>query len=146
MKYKQLVYPTILENINGIQDYSLYLDVLEAQLIEKDLKEDVDPNTVEFLNKLKTLAVANPQLGNAYSYIFLIYTANDQLHLLGNPTPVELVKIEHNNYTFADGKTYPDTRLSNLSLAILYVFDQLTNMEKLINLITLRFGSQVKNI
>jgi hypothetical protein len=142
----RIVYPPILENINGIQDYSLYLEILEAELTDKSLVEDIDDSSVQFLNNLKKLGVAEPQIGNTYSYVFLIYTANKQLHMLGSKQPVELVKIEANSYTFADGKTYPDRRLTNLSLAVLYVFDKPDNLEKLINLIQLRWGKQVRNI
>lgn len=146
MRYSEILYPPILENINGIQDYSLYLEMLEAELTDKSLAEDIDDSSVQFLDNLKKLGVADPQVGNTYSYVFLIYTANKQLHMLGSRQPVELIKINDHTYTFADGKTYPDRRLTNLSLAVLYLFDQLDNLEKLINLIQLRWGDQVRNV
>lgn len=146
MKYNEIVYPPILENINGIQDYSLYVEMLETELTDKSLVEDVDDSSIQFLDNLKKLGVADPQVGNTYSYVFLIYTANQQLHMLGSKQPTKLVKRETNSYTFADGKTYPDRRLTNLSLAVLYVFDEPDNLEKLINLIQLKWGKQVRNI
>lgn len=146
MRYQEIVYPLILENINGIQDYSLYLEILESELTDKPLVENIDDSSLQFLDNLKKLGVADPQVGNTYSYVFLIYTANKQLHMLGSKQQVELVKIEANSYTFADGKTYPDRRLTNLSLAVLYVFDKSDNLEKLVNLIQLRWGEQVRNI
>ena len=146
MRYQEIVYPPILENINGIQDYSLYLEILESELTDKPLAENIDDSSVQFLDNLKKLGVADPQVGNTYSYVFLICTANQQLHVLGSKQQVELVKIEANSYTFADGKTYPDRRLTNLSLAVLYVFDKSDNLEKLVNLIQLRWGDQVRNI
>lgn len=146
MRYQEIVYPPILENINGIQDYSLYLEILESELTDKPLAENIDDSSVQFLDNLKKLGVADPQVGNTYSYVFLICTANQQLHMLGSRQPTKLVEIKDHTYTFADGKTYPDRRLTNLSLAVLYVFDKPSNLEKLINLIQLRWGNQVRNI
>ena len=149
MRYHEIttgVFPAILENINGIHDYSLYLDLLEAEYTGTKLVEELEQHTVQFLKNLKKLSVNSPQIGNVYSYIFLIFTSNDKLHVLGNQKSVELVKINNGAYTFADGKTYPDQRISTISASFLYVFDNTQNLNKVFNLLNLKFDTQIESL
>jgi len=132
-------YPLILEDFNGIQDYSLYLDLVEAELIGVTLCESVDQKSIKILEKLQTLAIKDAQIGNAYDYMFLMLDATGQLHILGNASQAVLEKITSNNYTFSNDKTYPDSRRRKLSYSQLYIFDNTVNFEKFKTYLRLKF-------
>lgn len=144
-EFKIAPFPPILEDINGIQNYSLYIDLIESELLKNKLYESVDENSIEILKKLETLAVSNPTEGSSYSYIFLMFDANNQLHVLGNQQKVELTRINNNEYTFSDGKTYPDGRWSKLAYWKLYIFDNDSKIEKFKTYLRLKFNSVIEN-
>lgn len=148
MRYQEFKiepYPSILEDINGIQNYSLYLDLIESELLENKLYESVDENSIEILKKLETLAVSNPKEGSTYNYVFLMFGANNQLHVLGNQQKVELTRINNNEYTFSDGKTYPDGRWSKLAYWKLYIFDNDSKFEKFKTYLRMKFESVIED-
>lgn len=148
MKYQEFKiapFPSILEDINGIQNYGLYLDLIESELFGNSLHESVNETNIKILKKLETLAVSNPTKGSSYSYVFLMFGANNQLHVLGNQQKVELTRINNNEYTFSDGKTYPDGRWSKLAYWKLYIFDNDSKFEKFKTYLRMKFESVIED-
>lgn len=148
MRYHEIKiesFPPILENINGIQNYSLYLDLIESELLGTNLSETVDENNIKILKKLETLAVSNPTEGCTCNYVFLMFGADNQLHVLGNQKKVTLKRINGNEYTFSDGKTYPDKRWSKIAYWKLYIFDNDSKFEKFKTYLRMKFDSVIEN-
>jgi hypothetical protein len=148
MRYHEIKvesFPRILENINGIQNYSLYLDLIESELLGKNLSETVSETNIEILKKLETLAVSNPKEDITCNYVFLMFGADNQLHVLGNQKKVKLKRISRDEYTFSDGKTYPDKRWSKIAYWKLYVFDNDSKFEKFKTYLRMKFDSVIEN-
>lgn len=138
-------YPLFLEDVRRIKNYALYMDLVEAELVGIPINESIDKNSIEILEKCKKLTASNPTIGNDYSYVFLIFDANSNLHILENNENATLENISNNQYTFSDGKTYPDERWSKLSYSSLYIFDDSNKFEKFKTIIRLKFNSVVEN-
>jgi hypothetical protein len=137
-------FPKALQDINGIKNYSLYLDLIEAEIVGKPLNESIDPQQIDSLERLKKLGSTNIGVGDVCDYVFVMLDLNGRLHVLGNGKQVILKKITNNEYRFSDGKTFPDSRWSKLSYSQLYIFDNNTNYEKFKTFLRLKFDVLVE--
>lgn len=148
MRYKEFnlkQFPKVLEDVNGIKNYSLYLDLIEAEIIGKPLNESIDSKQIDVLERLKKLSSLNLNVGDVCDYMFVMLDLNGRLHVLGNNKQVTIKKIADNEYQFSDGKTFPDRRWSKLSYAQLYIFDNTANYEKLKTFLRLKFDTIVES-
>jgi hypothetical protein len=148
MRYKEFKiepFPSILEDINGIKNYSLYLDLIEAELTGNRLNENIDSRQIETLEKLKKLGSFDINVGDVCDYMFVMLDINGNLHVLGNGNQVTLEKISGSEYSFSDGKTYPDSRWSKLSYSQLYIFDLHDNYEKFKTYLRLKFDTLIES-
>jgi len=137
--------PESFRDINGVLNVLDYIQVVEAEISGKLLSEDLDQPTIKQVEKLLSLSVTTPVVGNKYIPAFAFYTGNNQMRLFGSTTPLELLEIfvDSNGitiYQFEQNKKYPDTRLSNTSYSQLFVFDNISNFNKFIGVMTLRFN------
>lgn len=137
-------FPKALQDINGIKNYSLYLDLIEAEIVGKPLNESINPQQIDSLERLKKLSSTNIGIGDVCDYVFVMLDLNGRLHVLGNGKQVILKKITNNEYRFSDGKTFPDRRWSKLSYSQLYIFDNNTNYEKFKTFLRLKFNVLVE--
>ena len=148
MRYEEFdskQFPKVLEDIQGVQNYALYLDLVEAEIVGTPLNEELDKRQIETLERLQKLSVSYADPGNVYDYVFLMLDANSRLHVLGHGQQVILDRVNRNEYKFSDGKTYPDQRWSKLSYAQLYIFDDTAKYQKFKTFLRLKFDVLVES-
>jgi len=136
--------PKLFTDINGELNMLDYVLAVEAEMSNKPLSEDIDRKLVNQIEKMSSLAVDNPKVGEKYIPAFVFYVSDKQVRVHGSATPLELLEIENENgstvYNFGNGKRYPDKRLSNLSYSRLFLFDNKPNFNKFMDVMSLRFN------
>lgn len=137
--------PEEFTDINGVAHALDYVLATEAELSGKMLSENIKPTTVAQIEKLMSLGVNNPKVGKDYIPVFVLYISEDVIRLYGSSVPLELQQITNQDgltlYDFGKGKQYPNKRLSKLSYSQLFMFDNASNFDKFINLMSLRFNT-----
>jgi len=130
------------KDINQHVDMSDYLAFLECQQAQKTLFESIDKSNIEYLDSLRNLS-AKAKVGRMYVPVLTMLTEKN-LRILGNTTPMELIKILPNDqYLFKDStgvtRTYPDKRLSDISYTKLFLFNTAATYSKFCTAINIKF-------